>query len=205
MSKIDLLKENMSNIIYKSTSLQKDVNYKFHHNTCYKYGKSILKHGILSINDLRKEGLIDISNSLYMNLCDIESHVNGTNSVSLSMSGLTDLYKDEEEFDNTLCNSLDFLIGDNVSARRNSIHYGNEFLSDKSIPVSDIKGIDVRFLNYINKCNDINLLIEEYNHLKDIARYIRDNNMNITLRERSCNLELELDADKLIDIPMIIK
>ena len=72
---------------------------KYHHNTQYLLTKSIIRYGILSLEELNKLGIRNYTNDTLKVLDDIESHINGKTGISLSIVGLTDLYHDEEEYD----------------------------------------------------------------------------------------------------------
>ncbi len=170
---------------------------KFHHNTSYQNAPLVCEHGILTLLDLNKLGIRNDSLEMLERLNDNESHINGNNGVSLSVVGLTDLYKDEFEYDPFNPKFVDILLSSQVRAYRNSRHYGNEYISSKSIEVDKIKAIDVRMLEYIDKCNDKEELIDMYNNLIEVARIISNNNLDIQLREMSYSDNFSLSTTKL--------
>ena len=77
--------------------------------------------------------------------------MNGIDNVSLSVAGLQDLYKGEEEYDSSSVDKLDIIVDSSIKAFRNSTHYGNEFLSRGDIHPKYIKSIDVRIEEYLKK------------------------------------------------------
>ena len=103
----------------------------FHHNTRYEDTISIIENGILTGKDQNKMGILsDEKLELFE---DIESHANGSESISLAVVGMTDLYPDEFEYDPFCEKSVDILITGDVSARRVSTNYGNEYITDECI------------------------------------------------------------------------
>ena len=71
-----------------------NTNAKFHHNTDYEQVPSVIKYGILSLQELNKLGLKNYSEKLLKLMSNIDSHVNGDTGISLSVTGLEDLYLD---------------------------------------------------------------------------------------------------------------
>lgn len=173
----------------------------YHHNTDYQAGIFVVAHGILSMSSLNRIGLSSFSEDELKRYSDIESHVNGIDNVSLSVAGLQDLYRGEEEYDSSSVDKLDIIVDSSIKAFRNSTHYGNEFLSRGDIHPKYIKSIDVRIEEYLKKIensesiNEIFSLVEKINSLLDIATTIK--NSNILLREVSFNQNEQLDARKL--------
>lgn len=184
-------------------------NARYHHNTNYYDAPSICTYGILSINDLHELGIKQTDEESLHILNDIESHVNGNNAISLSVTGLTDLYAYEDEYTPESPELVDFLISSEICAIRNATNYGNEFLSYQSIPVDKIKSIDIRLLEYCNLTKKdsyytIKNLIDKYNALRTIALTIKKNNLNIPIREMSKEDNSLIDIDKLILTPQIV-
>ena len=99
-----------------------DKTYQYHHNTAYEYAPSIIEHGILSMEELNSLGIRSYSKEYLNFIDDIESHVNGKDGISLSVTGLTDLYKNEDEFDPCQSDIVDFLVDENIKTVRNTIH-----------------------------------------------------------------------------------
>lgn len=60
---------------------------KYHHNSSYMNGLSILKNGILSLVELDRLGIRKMSYQTLNIMGDIESHINGNDGISLSVVG----------------------------------------------------------------------------------------------------------------------
>lgn len=201
---LDYIKEMLNSFKMNKTDIEEDL---FHHNTKYQYGISVLKNGILSLNDLNRLGINDYSNELLELMSDSESHVNGTNGISLSKVGLTDLYRDEDEYNPFSNTMLDILIDKNIKAPRNTIHYGNEFICENIIELDKFKSIDIRLLKYIentesiNSLQDIKEIMNDYNDLIVISSLMK--NMKLPLREMS-NEAFDIDINKLSNTEKII-
>lgn len=179
-----------------------DIRDKYHHNTSYSRAESVIRNGILTINDLNKYGITNYSKESLKIMGDISSHINGVDAVSLSVVGLTDLYENEEEYNPFSSNQVDVIVSSDISASRSTEHYGNEFLSYKSISPEAFRSIDIRLLNYIENINNCsnkltNQLISYYNCLKNIALAMKEIRLDIPLREMSSNEDFSLDIDKL--------
>lgn len=180
--------------------LTKGTNVRFHHNTSYKNAPLVCKYGILTLLDLNKIGLRNDTSETLEKLNDTESHINGNNGVSLARVGLKDLYDGENEYDPFDPRKVDFTLSDDVKAYRNSIHYGNEYISCKSIENDKILTIDVRILEYIDKCKskeDLKELINMYNSLIDISQIINENDLDISMREMSGINNFSIDTIRL--------
>lgn len=196
---LEYIRYTLTSMMISTSSI---FNARYHHNTEYILTKSIIKYGILSLEELNKLGLrSDPANMLEL-MDDIESHINGKNGVSLSVVGLTDLYRDEEEYNPYNSNFVDILVSSDVRAVRNSVHYGNEFVSREVITPDKIKSIDIRLLNFINskKYENIEEVVNRYNSLKSIALTIINENLNIPVREMSDNTGNIFDVDRLATI-----
>ncbi len=178
---------------------------KYHHNTQYLLTKSIIKHGILSLEELNKLGIRNYTNDTLKVMDDIESHINGKTGISLSIVGLTDLYRDEEEYDPYDSSLVDLLVSSDIKAARNSCHYGNEFVSKKIITPNNIKSVDIRLLQYIesDRYKSIDDIISKYNSLRKIALSIIKRNLDIKFREMSDGNGDIFDIDRLSNIPKI--
>ncbi len=144
---LEYIKDILSTYSY---ALKNVDDAKYHHNAPYKDARFIIKYGILSMEEINKLGIKSYSEEDLNLMDDIESHVNGKDGVSLSIVGLTDLYKDEEEYNPFMPNVVDFLIDNNIKAFRNTIHYGNEFVSESKITSDKIKSADIRLVKYID-------------------------------------------------------
>lgn len=187
----------------------KNVKEYYHHNSEYKDAPSICSHGILSLKELNKKGITNYSETVLKTMDDIESHVNGNDSISLSRVGLDDLYENELEYNPYSPNLVDFIVSDKVKARRSSIHYGNEYLIHERIELDKLMAIDIRLLKLLeqrktNISEDfIKKVIEKFNYLKDIAIAMKQSKLDIPLREKSTKENFVLDIDKLSTIEQI--
>lgn len=184
---------------------------KYHHNTAYEDASSICKNGILTMLDMKKIGIKDYSDEFLKTMSDIESHINGIDSVSLAVVGLTDLYPDEDEYNPFTPTEVDFLVTSNLRAGRSSIHYGNEFLSYKSIGIENLKSVDIRLLQLLDSLSKkesdvetIKRVINKYNSLKNIALTMKSTHLDIPLREMSYQDDTMMDVDKLSTIPKLV-
>ena len=203
---LEYIKDSINEIKEKTFVIE---NAKYHHNTSYDNAPSICKHGILTMLDLQKYGLVDYTDEQLKKFSDIESHVNGIDSISLAVVGLDDIYYNEDVYDPFDPKCIDFLVCSSIKAGRSSIHYGNEFLSNQSISIDKLKSIDIRLLKYIQileaKNNySIKDVIKKYNYLKEIAIAIKQMNLDIPIREMSVENSISLDIDKLSDIPKLV-
>ena len=103
-------------------------DYKYHHNTSYFDAPSVIRYGILSLLELNALGVKNFSQEVLDIMSDTDSHINGTNAISLSVVGLKDLYHNESEYSPYSSTQVDFLISNEIKAYRSTLHYGNEFL-----------------------------------------------------------------------------
>lgn len=218
MSNIFVNKDSVYNYVednLKKLVLCKTIvdNARYHHNTTYEFAPSVIKHGILSMVGQSKLGIKNYSDDLLKLMSNTDSHINGDTGVSLSVVGLKDLYRDEFEYDPFGTNLIDFLITSDVIAYRTTTHYGNEYIAG-DLSNDKIKSVDIRLLKHIDmlikkdvNASDISKLteiVEKYNYLIDIARTLKDTNLNIPIREMSEENELSLDIDKLADSAKIL-
>lgn len=186
-----------------------DKTYQYHHNTAYEYAPSIIKYGILSMEELNSLGIRSYSKEYLKFIDDIESHVNGKDGISLSVTGLTDLYKNEDEFDPCQSNIVDFLVDENIKTVRNTIHYGNEFISRDKITSDKIVSADIRIINYINNLSKkdgkfIFNAINKYNQIIMMSKEILRHNRNIQMREMSEGVNREIDVKKMSEMPRLL-
>lgn len=198
----EYLEDTLNSYRIKTKVIEENL---YHHNSSYKDGTSIVKNGILSLEELNKKEIIKLSEEQLELYDDTLSHINGADGISLSIVGLTDLYIDEDEYNPYSPYSLDIIISKKVQARRSSIHYGNEFIAKTKISSKLFESIDVRlikFLENIKHESDITKLIENYNHLLDIAKAIKEKGLDISIREMS-NENITLDVEKLSNSPKI--
>lgn len=179
---------------------------RFHHNINYSSVPSIIKYGILSYRKKMKiienRKLNQKENFVYND----ESHVNGVDSISLSTLNLDkNLISDSEWlYDHKSHTQADIVISSDVKAVRNRTNYANEFLVNDMIDTSNFKAIDFRLLskNYITMNNQTNRekFIDNYNCLRKIAISLKENNLNIPIRERSLE-DFNLNVDALENLP----
>lgn len=188
------------------------TNAKYHHNTEYRDASSICHHGILTLADLKKIGIKDYDDDLVSRMDDTESHINGTDAISLAVMDLQDLYKDEEEYNPYAPSKVDFLVSSEVQTRRVSIHYGNEFLCQSSISNDKLRSVDIRLLKliemiekgYLSGNFTVRNAIEKYNYLKEIALTMKQVQLDIPIREMSNSDNFVLDVDKLSSNPKLV-
>ncbi len=181
---------------------------KYHHNTRYRNAASVCRNGILTMLDLHKYKIIPFSPEMLRKFDDDDFHVNGIDAVSLSIAGMDDLYGDEEEYNPFDPSRVDFLVSSEVIASRNSTNYGNEFLSLGSIGIDKIRSVDIRLIELMNKIGESSYhttesMVNKYNALRDIARTIKEYNLDIPLREMSYGEEYSIDIDTLARKPRL--
>lgn len=204
--------EDIVNDFKIKTSSVKD--YKYHHNTSYSDATSIIRNGILSIRELTRLGIKNYSNNLLDVMSDTSSHVNGADAISLAVVGLDDLYREEFEYDPYSPTNVDFLISGDILTYRNTINYGNEYLSFSSINPDKFRAVDIRLLKYLEIekrerkiiINDkhITLLLEKYNQLMNIALALKEKKLDIPFREMSYDKEISLDIERVSELPKIM-
>lgn len=184
-------------------------NAKYHHNAKFFQGPSIIKSGILSLDEQRKlEGRKITERE--KNILSDECYVNGSEYISISSGDIDYEYISEKEFiyNSTLPNFLDILISNDISAMRNSINYANEYLVYKRISPKKIESIDTRILalsnlSTMNEEEKINEIIKNFNYIRLISKEILKRNRKILLREVSDD-EINLDVEKLTKMPKLI-
>lgn len=204
--------EYIRNMLYACSYAIKNIDdnaYQYHHNTAYEYAPSIIKYGILSIEELNSLGIRSYSKEYLKFIDDIESHVNGKDGISLSVTGLTDLYKDEDEFDPCQSNIVDFLVDENIKTVRNTTHYGNEFISENKISSDKIVSADIRIINYINNLSEkdgkaIFSVINKYNQIIMMSKEILRHNRNMQMREMSEGVNRKIDVEKMSEMPRLL-
>ena len=182
---INYIKES----IEKGKKLVLDEQGYYHHNTEYRNGVSVAKHGILSLKRLNELG---IRSDQDLSRFDNTSHVNGIDGISLSVVGLTDLYRDEDEYNPFDSFFIDFTISKSIKVTRKTNHYGNEFITTDDILLSDIKTIDFSLLKYMESSKDIDDIVFRYNTMLQIIKEINDS--NILVREISCKEKVLLNS-----------
>ena len=204
--------EYIRNMLYSCSYAIKNIDdnaYQYHHNTAYEYAPSIIKYGILSIEELNSLGIRSYSKDYLKFIDDIESHVNGKDGISLSVTGLTDLYKDEDEYDPCQSNIVDFLVDENIKTVRNTTHYGNEFISENKISNDRIISADIRIINYINNLGEkdgkaIFSVINKYNQIIMMSKEILRHNRDMQMREMSEGANRKIDVEKMSEMPRLL-
>lgn len=204
--------EYIRNMLYSCSYAIKNIDdnaYQYHHNTAYEYAPSIIKYGILSIEELNSLGIRSYSKDYLKFIDDIESHVNGKDGISLSVTGLTDLYKDEDEYDPCQSNIVDFLVDENIKTVRNTTHYGNEFISKNKISSDKIVSADIRIINYINNLSEkdgkaIFSVINKYNQIIMMSKEILRHNRDMQMREMSEGVNRKIDVEKMSKMPRLL-
>ena len=204
---IDKIYEFVKENIYScKTAFTAVDNAKFHHNIGYKHVPSAIKHGILSYYYQKKiiENRELTSDELYR--YGDECHVNGTTYISLSTLDIDmdSVYEDEWIYDYRISSDADILVSSDVSAYRNAINYTNEFLVEGIIPTEYFKAIDLRLLGTksFDEESRIKRIIDNYNCLRNIARSLIENKIDVPLRERSIE-DFDLDKEKVKRLPKL--
>ena len=118
---LEYIKEYIEESTIKSIDIK---NARYHHNSNYQNAPSIVKHSLLPIGELHILGVKNFTDKFLKLSDDLTSHINGNDGISLSVVGLTDLYRDEDEYDPFVPYNVDFIISNNVRAYRNTTHYG---------------------------------------------------------------------------------
>ncbi len=183
---------------------------RYHHNADFPRTPSVVRNGILSLSELNRLGIRKFTKEELDRFSDTSSHINGIDFVSLAVVGLTDLYRDEEEYDPFMTSKVDINIASSVVARRNARHYGNEFLAERLVRPEDFRAIDIRLIKLMERINlnnaignkDVEDLILYFNTLKEIATSIKESKGDILLREMS-DENMTLDIDKVSNYPNI--
>lgn len=187
-------------------------DYLYHHNVSYKNTPSVVQNGILSLREQNERGITNYSEETLQRLDDTSSHINGVDGISLSVVGLDDLSKNEDEYDPFNSNYVDILISKDIKVMRNSKHYGNEFIANKIILPDKFRSVDIRILMFIKELlnkedvtiDDINKLIDKYNSLRKIANELVLTGNLVPIREMSYD-NILLDTYKLSNAPRIQK
>jgi len=200
---LEYIREMINDFKVKSIEVN---NIRYHHNSSYSEAPSILKHGILSLSELNRLGIRNYSSEFLRTMNDTDSHINGNDAISLSVVGLTDLSKDEFEYNPYYPTKVDFIVSSDVRAHRSSIHYGNEYICYDNIGIDKLMSVDVRLFDLIKittPATTIKDIIDKYNSLKGIALAIKQSQLNIPFREMS-NGNLTMDVDKVSKTPKLI-
>lgn len=203
----DYIEDTLSSNLYQSSDIK---NARYHHNSNYEKVPSILKNSILSLRKLHELNLIQLTEQQIEVLNDSTSHINGIDGVSLAVVGLDDLSKKEYEYNPFNSQYVDFIISDEVDARRCSKHYGNEFITHESIELSHIKAIDFRLIQFMEEqhSNISDFMYEDfickYNTIIKVVKRIKEKELDIMIREMSDSSKI-LDIEKVSKLPYLVK
>lgn len=191
-----LMKKHFDNCVIGSFLENKK---DFHHRTDFNKALNILRYGLLSID-------ASIRCGLYKERVQGVDNVNGREYISVSLDDEYDPMKDFY-FDHRYPTEINFIIDDRIKnirkVMRNTTNYCNEFLIFDSIPVSYIKGIEVRFINLVKLIGpsiwqiSLKEYIEKYNYFYDLVSYMEDLGINIPIIEAS-DKEIILDKEKIL-------
>ena len=184
-------------------------NSKYHHQTKIERIPNMLKNGILSKNkfsELKGRDLTDDEISIYSDDC----HVNGTDYVSVSSMDLdfSTMGKDEYYWDPIDSLESGIVVSSDIRAFRVTKNYFNEFLVEGGIYPSSFSAIDTKVLKiYTNRFyrgeeSKTDRMLRHYHTLKDIALSLKEDNLDIPLREVSDEV-ITLDIDKVIKLPSL--
>ena len=200
-----IIRENIFSCRTQSIKIE---NFKYYHNTGYHLMEDVLKHGLLSkVEKAKLTGEALTEHELY--LAQDDYYVNGKDNISVS-ADINDAYYNEDLYNHKNPRQIDILISNELNPYRSTENYANEYLAKDIIPVSYFKAIDSRLLSILS-CNFIDksekerliIMIEYYNYLRNIAKTMLDENVNIPLREVS-DEEVTLDKIKVLELPRII-
>lgn len=207
---VNYVKNTLDN---NKTNFDEVTDAKYHHNTKYCDASSVIRLGILTMSELNKLKLRHDSPESLKVMNDTLSQVNGLDGVSLAVTGLDDLYPDEDEFDPFLSDAVDFRIADTLSPRpgRDSTKYGNEFIYRGIIKPEEFRAIDIRILEYIEQLENnvsnmgsrsIEELKNNYNNLLDMLKVLKDANLDVPVRETFGGFSI--DKEKMSECPRIV-
>lgn len=207
---VNYVKNTLDN---SKTNFDEVTDAKYHHNTKYCDASSVIRLGILTMSELNKLKLRHDSPESLKVMNDTLSQVNGLDGVSLAVTGLDDLYPDEDEFDPFLSDAVDFRIADTLSPRpgRDSTKYGNEFIYRGIIKPEEFRAIDIRILEYIEQLENnvsnmgsrsIEELKNNYNNLLDMLKVLKDANLDVPVRETFGGFSI--DKEKMNECPRIV-
>lgn len=207
---VDFVKETL---IDSKTKFDENIKAKYHHNTKYSDSVSVIRLGILTMSELNKLKLRHDSLDSLIIMNDTLSQINGLDGVSLAVTGLDDLYPDEDEFNPIDANVVDFRISSEIFPRpgRNSMKYGNEFIYPGIVKPEEFKAIDIRIFEYIKQlennesnmgCRSIEELKNHYNTILDMLKALKESNLDIPVRETYA--EFSINKEKMIKCPKII-
>ena len=215
-----VVKENVYSCV--DTPIRID-DIKFHHNLHIESIPNALKYGLLS-NEMKAK-IIEIreltEQEIFMYSDD--HYVNGKDNISLAstMEDSSKMSSHERLYNSYQTGLSSIIVSKNVKAGRNAKNYYNEFLVQDKIPVDLFNSIEIRLLKLFNsKYAFRNAKTEEekakefiktYEVLREIAIFLKENNLDIPLRESSnvmCNEDsdnaITLNPEKVIEMPKLV-
>lgn len=229
MSNLNIIKVDENTIynviresVYDCVANPIDIeDIKFHHNLHIESIPSALKYGLLSKE--MKAKIIENRKLTEYELYKFsdEHYVNGKDNISLAstIEDLSMMYKDEVLYNTYKTTLSSIIVSKSVRAGRNAKNYFNEFLVPDIIPVELFNSIEIRLiklftskeLTKLSKEEQIKKVLEAYEALREIALTLKQNNLNIPLRESSnvmCNEEsnnaITLNPQKIIEMPKLV-
>lgn len=207
---IDYISESMNSFIQDCVVVN---DARYHHNSDYTSAVSILKNNILSLDEMNRQRVRKFSKDFLSIMDDRDSHVNGSDGISLAVVGLTDLGEDELEYDPYSLHHIDFVIDSEIKACRSSVHYGNEYIASEMIPTDMIRAVDVRISKYMDMLvskgrnlddESIYKLVQKYNCIRNIAMLMLEEELDIPLREMSYGNCSALDIEMVASSPKLV-
>lgn len=189
-------------------------NAIYHHNTKYENAPFNIRNGLMSTMVLMQSGRVFYTPEQLSSFENDEATVNGIHNISLSVLGLNDQYRDDDEEYNPLKGHMpDILISSDIIARRKKTNYFNEYLSENIILPDKFKSVDIRIIKVSENAEKvyrwpsrearIKDLKEMYNQLSEIAIAMKETGLDIPLREMSYEDNMALDIDKVASFPKI--
>lgn len=192
----------IEDVINSSLSKNKLVVSKefFSHNTLYKNGITIIKHGILSANEKEKR-------NVFKNVYQYVDNVNGRDFISVSKDeNIRETgFKITYTVDYPLY--LNFLIDEKkikkiTRVMRNCQNFTNEYIIENCIPKETFLCIETRLLKFIEllrkQARNVSReqLIESYNELINIIKFLNDKNIILPITESSDNSDNRILINK---------
>lgn len=177
----------------------------FHHGTSYNVAPSIIRNGILTINDLQRKGIRNFSDD-ELEYYNNYFHVNGTDCVSLAKRKIE---VGEDFFESWCFDNIDFLIDKKIPVSQEFVSYCNEFIHKGSISFRKVKAIDIRLrkmIDYYKKFPSsylLNSIINDYNLLSVIAKELIKLEREPYLREMSDEAGTLINISKTAGLPRI--
>jgi len=219
MDKIRIKKREILEYVYDQLNTYKmhftDVeNARFHHNSSFQNGSSILENGVLCLNSQNDLGIKKISQETLLKMSAFDSHINDVDGISLSVVGLTDLDPKKFVYDPFQNSAIDIIITSDIPTYRSTYHYDNEYVATMDITPDLFRAVDIRLINYIeeinsfedlHKKNELALeLLKKFNYLREMAMVMKEMKLDIPLREMSNKSTYNLDVMKLAKTPQVL-